>query len=225
MPIRLNLLAEAQAAEDFRRRDPVKRGIWLAALLVALMLVFSSFLQLRATLANTELSGVEIHINSHSNAYKQVLDNQKKIAEIQQMLTRLRQLASNRLLNGTLLNALQQTTVEDVQLIRLRTEQAYLANAGTKTHTNDDGIVIKGRPASATESIRLTLEGNDSSPNPGDALNKYKQALAPHPYFKQMLARTNAINLKSLSPPQVSPTSGKPCVVFTLECRYPEVTR
>jgi hypothetical protein len=53
MPIRLNLLAEAQAAEDFRRRDPVKRGIGLAALLVALMLVFSSFLQLRATLANT----------------------------------------------------------------------------------------------------------------------------------------------------------------------------
>ena len=37
MPIRLNLLAEAQAAEEARRRDPVKRAIWLAALIIALM--------------------------------------------------------------------------------------------------------------------------------------------------------------------------------------------
>jgi len=27
MPLRLNLLAEAQAEEELRRRDPVKRGI------------------------------------------------------------------------------------------------------------------------------------------------------------------------------------------------------
>ena len=33
MPIRLNLLAEAQAAEDLRRRDPVKRALWLARLM------------------------------------------------------------------------------------------------------------------------------------------------------------------------------------------------
>ncbi len=35
MPIRLNLLAEAQAAEEMRRRDPVKRALWLAGLIIA----------------------------------------------------------------------------------------------------------------------------------------------------------------------------------------------
>jgi hypothetical protein len=225
MPIRLNLLAEAQAAEDLRQRDPVKRAIWLAALTVVLMLVFSSFLQLRATFANSELSQVESQISSHTNAYQQVLDNRNKIAEVRQKLGKLRQLSSNRFLNGTLLNAFQQTTVEDVQLLRLRADLTYLCNEGTKTRTNDQGVLIKGRPATATENIRLTLEGNDSSPNPGDQLNKFKQVLAAHSYFKQMLTRTNAISLKNLSSPQVSPTSGKPCVVFTLECRYPEVTR
>ena len=225
MPIRLNLLAEAQAAEDLRRRDPVKRAIWFAALLVVLMLVFSSFLQLRATLARSELSRVESQISSHTNAYQQVLDNRNKIAEVKQKLDKLRQLASNRFLNGALLNALQQTTVEDVQLLRLRADLTYLCAEGTKSHTNDDGVLIKGRPATDTEKIHLTLEGNDSSPNPGDQLNKFKQVLAAHPYFKQMLTKTNAISLKNLSPPQVSPTSGKPCVVFTLECRYPEVIR
>ena len=225
MPIRLNLLAEDQAAEDLRQRDPVKRAIWLAALLVVLMLVFSSFLQLRATFANSELSRVEGQISSHTNAYQKVLDNRNKIADVKQKLGKLRQLASIRFLNGTLLNAFQQTTVEDVQLLKLRADLTYLCTEGTKSHTNDDGVLIKGRPATATENIRLILEGNDASPNPGDQLNKFKQVLAAHPYFKQMLTRTNAISLKNLSPPQVSPTSGKPCVVFTLECRYPEVTR
>jgi len=42
MPIRLNLLAEAQAAEEARRRDPVKRAIWIGALLVSVVLVWSS---------------------------------------------------------------------------------------------------------------------------------------------------------------------------------------
>ena len=33
MPIRINLLAESQAAEEFRRHDPVKRVIYVAAFL------------------------------------------------------------------------------------------------------------------------------------------------------------------------------------------------
>jgi hypothetical protein len=225
MPIRLNLLAEAQAAEDLRRRDPVKRAIWIAALLVALMLAFSSFVQLRVTLAHSELGRVEGTITSHTNSYHQVLDNRNKIVEVKQKLEKLQQLTTNRFLNATLLNAFQQTTVEDVQLLRLRVDTTYAVDAGTKTYTNDDNVVIKGRPASTTERIRLGLEGSDSSPNPGDQLNKFKQVLAAHPYFKQMLVKTNGISLKNLSPPQVSPTTGKACVVFALECRYPEVKR
>jgi hypothetical protein len=225
MPIRLNLLAEAQAAEDLRRRDPVKRGIWMAALIVALMLVLISFLQLRVTLKSSDLSRVEGQINSHTNAYRAVLENQKASIDLSQKLGKLLQLTTNRFLNANLLNALQQTTVDDVQLLKLRTEMNYVIDPGSKTRTNDEGVVTKGRPPSTTESTRFTFEGNDASPNPGDQLNKFKQVLAAHPYFKQTLIKTNPISLKSLSPPQVSPTTGKPCVVFVLECRCPEVTR
>jgi len=52
MPIRLNLLAEAQAIEEMRRHNPVKRAIWVGALLVCLMLVWSSSLQLKAMMAS-----------------------------------------------------------------------------------------------------------------------------------------------------------------------------
>ncbi len=225
MPIRLNLLAEAQAAEDMRRRDPVKRAIWIAGLFVALLLAGSSFIQLRATVANGKLSRVEGEISAQTNAYKVVVENQKKTAEINQKLESLRHLSTDRLLFGTFLNSFQHATVEDVQLLRLKADQSYAFTEAVKTRTNDDNVVIKGKPATATERIVVTVEGTDSSPNAGDQVSKFKQVIANHPYFKEMLVKTNAVNLKSLSAPQLSPNSGKPCVMFALECRYPEITR
>ena len=225
MPIRLNLLAEAQAAEDMRRRDPVKRALWLAALIIAVMLVWSSFLQLRATLAGSEVTRVEAQMGARTNEFRQVLDNQKKTIEINDRLSLLRQLAAGRFLQGNLLNALQLTTVEDVQLLHLKVDQYYSVVEGTKSRTNEDGVVIRGRPQTSTEKIVLNFDGLDSSPNPGDQVNTFKSVLAANAFFKSILVKTNPVSLKSLSAPQVAPVSGKPCVMFTLECRLPEKTR
>jgi hypothetical protein len=225
MPIRLNLLAESQAAEDERRRDPVKRAAWVAALMIVVILVWSSSLQLKAILINSEVSRFEGQINTRSNEYRLVLDNQSKAADIKSRLEALRRLSENRLLQGTLLNALQKTTVDDVQLLRVRLEQSYTSFAGTKPRTNDDGVFIPGKLPNNTERILLTLEGADTSANPGDQLNKYKDALATNAYMKEMLVKTNGINLKNLAPPQVSPLTGKRAAIFTLECRFPEKTR
>jgi uncharacterized protein YdbL (DUF1318 family) len=225
MPIRLNLLAEAQAAEEARRRDPVKRAVWVAALIIVVILVWSSSLQLKAILVNSEVSRLEGQISSHTNEYRVVLDNQNTTADINHKLEALRRLSANRLLNGTLLNALQQTTVDDVQLLRLRVEQTYLCVEGTKARTNDNNVLIPAKLPTNTERILLTLEGADSSANPGDQLNKYKDALATNAYLKQALVKTNVIRLKNLTPPQISPFTGKRSVIFTLECPYPEKTR
>jgi len=223
--IRLNLLAEAQAAEEMRRRDPVKRALWLAGLIVALMLAWSSSLQLKSILGHSEVGRLEATINSHSSEYQLVLDNQTRTADIKQRLVGLRQLSANRLLNGSLLNALQQTTFDEVQLLRLRVEQLYTSFAGAKARTNESGVFVPGKPATATENILLTLEGADSAANPGDGLNKYREALATNAYFKQMLVKTNCITLKSLAPPEISALTGKRSVIFALECHYPEITR
>ncbi len=225
MPIRLNLLAEAQAAEEERRRDPVKRAAWVAALVVVLILVWSSSLQLKAMLVRSDVSRLEGQINSHTNEYRLVLDDQNKTAEIKHKLEQLRLLSADRLLNGTLLNALQQSTVDNVQLLRVRIDQNYVHVDGTKPRTNSANVVVRGKPPTATEKTLLTLEGADSSANPGDQVNKYKASLAANAYFKATLLQTNGISLKSLAPPQISPLTGKPSVMFTLECRYPEKTR
>jgi hypothetical protein len=225
MPIQLNLLAEAQAAEEERRRDPVKRVAWVAVLIVVLILAWSSSLQLKAILVHSDLSRIEAKITSHTNEYRTILENQSRVADIRTKLAALQNLATNRLLTGTLLNALQQTTVDDVGLVRLRVDQTYLYSEGSKARTNEDNVVVPAKPPKTTENILLTLEGADSSANPGDALNVYKSALAGNPHLKNVLVKTNGINLKNLAPPQVAPLSGKRSVTFTLECRYPEKSR
>jgi len=225
MPIRLNLLAEAQAAEAARRRDPVKRAIWAAVLIIVVILVCSSSLQLKAILIHGDVSSLQSQIKSHTNDYRAVLDDQNKIADIKHKLQELQRLSANRLLQGTLLEALQHSTVDDIQLMRFSVDQTYIRIEGTKSRTNDAKVFIPGKPATQTERILLTLEGADSSANPGDQLNKYKDALASNPYFKQVLVKTNAISLRNLAPPQTSPLTGKRSAIFTLECRYPEKTR
>jgi len=212
MPIRLNLLAEAQANEEMRRRDPVKRAIWVTALLVACMLAWSSWLQLKAVLASSALSGIAVQVSLSTNAYQRVLDNQNKTADIERRLSALQQLVTNRFLYGTALNALQQTTVEDVRLVHFKGEQIYTATEPVKGKSNPDGPPVKEKSATATERIALTLEG-------------LVEAMSTNAYFRSALSRTNPIILKNISPPQVSPGDGKPSVVFTLECRYPEKMR
>src|SRR5216684_5617351 len=132
MPIRINLLAEAQALEELRRRDPVKRAIWVGVGLIFVVLAWSTSLQLKAMLAKGELNRVTAQLASRTNEFQQALANQGKLLLVNRKLASLQQLATNRLLHGTLLNALQQTTIDDVQLVRLRTEEAYALNEEVK---------------------------------------------------------------------------------------------
>ncbi len=224
MPIRLNLLAEAQALEEVRRRDPVKRVLWAAALLVVLMLVWASSLQLRAVIANKDLNRVQAIMNSKASAYKQVVEGRQRIAETNAKLTALHTLATNRFLNGTLLHTLQQTTVDGVQLVHLKVDQAYTLVEATKARTNASKV-LPGSPATITEKITLALDGSDTSASPGDQVTKFKEALAANAYFRDQLSATSQVNLKNLSAPQISPDSGRAMVLFSLEWRYPEKTR
>ena len=214
MPIRLNLLAEAQAAEELRRRDPIKRVIFGGVLVVVLMFVWWSWLQLRVMVANASLSQIEAQIQSHTNAYQVVLVGEKKITEAKENLAALQKLTNNRFLQGNLLNALQEATVPGVQLVRLRVDQAYQSSQETGAHTN----------AVVTEKIVLSLDAEDCSSNPGDQVNKFKNAISDDAYFETKLGSANAVRLINLSAPQVDP-SGKASVLFSLQCAYPDHTR
>lgn len=224
MPIRLNLLAEAQAAEEQRRKDPVKRAIWVGVLLTALALAWASSLQLKALVSNSAISTIAAKMNACTNDYKVVVEMQKKNGEMTQKLTALHTLTTNRFLNGTLLNALQKTTVDNVQFVHLKLNQSYLLAEETKPKTNGSRV-IPGSPAKITEKLVLTLDGSDSSPNPGEQVARMKDTISTSSYFQENLDQTNPILWKNSSSPQISADTGKAVVTFTLECRYFEKTR
>jgi len=224
MPIRLNLLAEAQAIEDVRRRDPVKRVTFIGGLLVILMLVWASSLQLRAIIANKYLNRVQAAMNAKATDYKHVMENRKRIEEATVKLSALQALSTNRFHNGTLLNTLQKTTVDEVQLLHLKVEQNYLLAEEVKARTNGSKV-LPASPATVTEKIALMLEGSDTSASPGDQVPKYKDALATNPYFRAPEGAVSQVNLKNLAAPQISPETGRALVLFTLEWRAPEKIR
>ena len=222
MPIRINLLAEAQALEDQRRRDPVKRVILAGAVLLGLILAWSSSLMVKTMIVKGEVSRLENSLNSRTNEYRQILETQKMLGQDTLKLEALHQLATNRFLLGNLLDALQKATVDNVQLLRLKVDQQYVATEETKPKEENSRAPVK--PATATEKIVLTLNAKDTSPIPGDAVNKFREALSSAPYFQNALGKTGGFHLTTLGAPQSDP-DGRQCVLFTLEARFPEITR
>jgi hypothetical protein len=218
MPIRINLLAEALAAEDLRRRDPVKRAVYGGAFVVALSLVWFSSIWLTFMVEKEKLNSIQAQIQVHTNDYALVQGNMKKMADVQKKMNALDQLSAARFLQGNLMNALQQTYVPNVQLTRFRVDQSYSAGAAVAAVTNSYGVVA-GRAAAVTEHVTLTMDAKDFSPNPGDSVNHYKDAVFKEDYFNHDLDSTNGIRLSSLSALQ-SPGEGKPFVMFTLECHF-----
>lgn len=195
MAIKINLLAEARAAEELRRRDPVKRCALGGAFLVVLSLVWFSAKLTQCKVAEGNLARVQTEIDLHTNEYNSVMVNLNKNSDAQKKLEALQQLSNCRFLQGDLLNALQQTAiVPGVQLTHLRVDQTV------------------------AEKIDLSIDARDSSDNPSEQVGKFKEAMLQQPYFKTML-ETNGIQLKSLSAPQTGP-DGKPYVLFTLDCQY-----
>ncbi|HEX3627753.1 MAG TPA: hypothetical protein VH280_20275 [Verrucomicrobiae bacterium] len=219
MPIRINLLAEAQAAEEMRRRDPVKRVVVGGILVLAAMAVWSSTLQLKVMMANRELGQVQFQLDSHKKDYDMAVTNNAKIAAIQGKISALGKMVNARMLQGNLLNALQKVSVDNVQLMSIKVDQAYTMSGGTK---GKDGIPSK---SFATEKIVVVLNARDSSPNPGDQVGKFMQAVARQDYFKQKLGKTNDVVLTDESSPQIDQRSGRTYVSFSVECRFPDYKR
>jgi hypothetical protein len=224
MPIRINLLAEAHAAEEMRRKDPVKRGFYAAGFVVSCVLIWALTLQLKIVAAKHELKTLETQWKAIYKDYQVAVDKRRRSLEVEQKLSALQALNTNRFLWGNVLNAFQQTLngVDDVQVVRLKTEQSYHLQEEIKPRTNSTSV-IPGKPASSMEKTTITVEASDFSS--GNQVNRFKEAISGVDYFQRNLQRTNGVLLTTLSPPQTSAASRNPFVSFTLQCYFPEKTR
>jgi hypothetical protein len=158
--------------------------------------------------------------------YQTAVDSHHAIGEAEQKLTALSLMSTNRFLWGNVLNGLQQTVIgnEDVRVSHFKGDQTYASTEETKPRTN--GVqVIAGKPGTATESIKLTIDAVAASPNHDPRINKFKESISSVAYFKDNLNRNNGVILTRRSAPGPPRTGGGLVVNFTLECYFPEKTR
>jgi len=101
-----------------------------------------------------------------------------------------------------------------VQLIRVKLEQSFDKSEATSDKTKN-AHAVNGHPVIITEKIHVSLDARDSSLNPGDQINRFKDMISSQAYFKSNLDATNGVHLVSLSPVQ-SGLEDKPFVLFTV---------
>lgn len=222
MPIRINLLAEQQAEEEMRRRDPVKRAIFIAVLLVALLGLWAGWLVFNGSLAAQDLADTEAAIKRQEKDSKAALDDQKRIVEMKDRLGALDKLAASRVLWAPALDALQQALVDNIQLSQIKVEQSYLVKEGELSKDRK----VPSKPASSTEKIVLKLVARDYGRDNDQTYIKFKTNLLAQPYFKQRLAGENSASFSGITAP--APDKDDPTKFyfsFTLECAFPEVKR
>lgn len=227
MPIRINLLAEAQAAEEIRRRDPVKRAIWAAFLIVVMVLFVSVMFGIKTIAKNSTLNSCQVQFNLLTNQYNLVISNQNRLHDIQSKLTMLNRYATGRFLAASPLDALEHSTVDNIRLTHLHFEQIFDITPEVPAFTNPDtGQRSPGKPGSSKEKVKLILEAKDSSESPGgEQISRLQQALAANIYFQDQHINTNRIKLLKSDTPMYDNDARKPYVLFTLECQYADMPR
>src|SRR5262245_31689218 len=107
MPIRINLLAEHQAAEEARRKDPVKRGVLVGALVACAVALWAATLQAKVFAASSKLNRLDSKWKAIEKSYEAAVAIQRESLEVEEKLAALRNMSTNRFLWDNALNAFQ----------------------------------------------------------------------------------------------------------------------
>lgn len=203
-----------------RRKDPVKRAIWIGGFVIFLVLLGSATLQFKIIVAKAEASRLSSNWKEIEKQVQDVTDHRARTRELEAKLAALNQFTTNRMLWAAAFDALQRTPVDGVELVRVHTEQTFVQHEGTRPNAEGKGVT---KPATATERTVLTLEGRDFSPQLGSQVPRFKQSLAAAPYFEAALQKTNSIQLMSQTAPQNE--AGRAYVGFGFKLHFEEKER
>lgn len=128
MPIRINLLAEQQAAVEARRRDPVKRSLWGGGLTIGLVVLWCVFKQISISGARSELATLADDLKQLQPSMLESSNTLQTLADVQGRLDSLEKHTTNRFLWANILNAFQQASNRNVRVVSIdgRSESTVL---------------------------------------------------------------------------------------------------
>jgi hypothetical protein len=221
--IKIDLLAEAREAEERRRNHPVKRAAWIAGFCVSVVLLWLLDLQLAINLSQMKARNLEKQYGAARSSGAAATDFMINSAEINKKLAALDRLQTNRFLWAPVLNALQKTMIDDIQVTRLTGKQTYATEAPRTIESASRKVAV---PGDVVEHISLSIEANDRSSDELSYL-KYKEILGQCEYFVNGLGNRDGFILDGvLKPPALAKLA--PSNVFTkfvISSRFPAVRR
>jgi len=221
MAIRINLLAEEQAAEELRRKNPVKLGIWVASFFVAVVALYILKLQLDIGFSQKAYNSVEQLWKDNTAKYAAVTNNMAKIAEIDRKLSALDRLSTNRFFWAPVLNALQQTMINDIQVIKVTGDQKYIKEEPKSIGSGDNKKTI---PGSMVEKTTLYIDAKDFNPN-AQNYDKFKETLSNFGFFVTNLQHGFILD-GTLSAPTADPSDpNRLFVAFKLVSHFKDASR
>jgi hypothetical protein len=147
MPIRINLLAEQQAAEDARRRDPIKRALILGGVLVTFTLLWTLMTHMQVKARRAEYQNEETRLKQLEDNSKAVKAIQAEIGDIERRMISLDRYSTNRILWASMLDALQRATFDQIRLKSISGNQVYLTNPPVVFFTTNLNVAYSAKPA------------------------------------------------------------------------------
>jgi hypothetical protein len=232
MPIRINLLAETQAEEELRRKDPVKRIILGAVGLVIVVIAWTGTLVWQAKAKESELAATRQKLEQLKPRHEQIKRNDLLAVEARQKIERLHYYATNRFLWAPVLNALAQVCTNsfatNITFNRLQTDQQFVELPAVKAVTNAAGQVITpARPEGIGERNRIVVEARDYGQEVDNNYKKFQDAVTEAPFFKGLLDPRNPATLNNLTLGAADPLQpgSRPFRTFVMQFQFAEKFR
>lgn len=146
MPIRINLLAEQQAAEEARRKDPVKRAIWIGSALVFATIVWAMMEHMELRAKRSEYVNVEGQFKRLDEGARRVRDTLAEAGELEDRIRALEKYSTNRILWASALDAFQKSSMEQIRFKAIDTNQRYVTNGANVFFTTNLVIAFAEKP-------------------------------------------------------------------------------
>ena len=132
MPIRINLLAEQQAAEEARSRDPVRRAIWGGSIAIGITIFFIIMMAFKVSAQRRKVAAKDAEFKRTEEEAKPIKHEVFLTGLAESRRRSLDRYAANRFLWGTFLDRLAEVTVDEVRIMDLKATQTYRVITNTE---------------------------------------------------------------------------------------------
>src|SRR5688500_17394266 len=115
MPIRINLLAEQQSAEEARRKDPIKRTLIFGSIAIGLMLIWVLMLHMQLKARRSEMANLDLDFKKVDEKATVVCSIQAEAGDFETRLVAMERYSTNRVLWANLLDAFQKVILDPIR--------------------------------------------------------------------------------------------------------------